>query len=165
MKHIIILMVFLSAHLSAQTLTVLYETPDALPITPYLPEKTDDNDNDKGNNEPEKNTASDVFPVRSSHVSPGKVISRTAEFPYLHSPIFLMGYDPKSLAWLKASRTQLQAIGATGFVVSVESKEQFKEIKRIAKDLELVPVSGDGIAPFIGVKHYPVLVSKNAIEQ
>lgn len=158
MKNMLILIVFLSAQISAETLTVIYEHPDKLPITPYLPEPAEEVEDDT-----EKHGA--LFPVHSPRLSPGKVTARKVDLPYLQSPMFVVGYDPLSLAWLKSTIAQLKTLGATGLVVSVNTEEEFEEIKQITEDLHVMPVSGDGIATFLELTHYPALISRQGIEQ
>lgn len=161
-KHIGILLVFLSSSLCAQTLTVIYDSGDTLPIVPYLSKSMEQQSAREAT--PEKAITS-LFPVVSPSLSPGIVEPKAMSLQYLQSPIFVIGYDNTSLIWLKKYTSRLKEIGAVGMVVSVDSIDQFNEIKNSAKDIEFIPASGEGIHSFLGLDHYPVLITKQGFEQ
>lgn len=107
----------------------------------------------------------DPLPVRSQALTPGLVHSRIIDRPGLDMPVFIVGYDKLSLKWLQHNREQLIKHHATGIVVNVDNQEQLNHLRQIAEGLEVNPVSGDKIAKQLELAHYPVLISRNRIEQ
>jgi integrating conjugative element protein (TIGR03765 family) len=106
----------------------------------------------------------DMLPVRSPSLSPGKVLRRMVQAPGLR-PIFLIGDDDLSKAWLRARLPLLKQIKATGFVVDVSTAPALQALRQIAGGLELVPASGVDLAQRMQIKHYPVLITSSTIEQ
>jgi integrating conjugative element protein (TIGR03765 family) len=105
----------------------------------------------------------DLLPVRSTRLSPGTITPRAIHVPGL-APMFLIGDDSRSRAWLRANAEKLHSLRAIGFVVQVESEEALRSLRRVAPNLMLVPASGDDLAQRLGLKHYPVLVTATSIE-
>jgi len=96
-------------------------------------------------------------------LSPGTITPRAIHAPGL-KPIFLIGDDSRSRAWLRANTEKLHALRAVGFVVQVESEEALRSLRHLAPNLILVPASGDDLAQRLGLRHYPVLVTATGIE-
>jgi len=96
-------------------------------------------------------------------LTPGTITPRPIHVPGL-TPIFLIGDDSRSRAWLRANTEKLHALRAVGFVVQVESEDALQSLRHLAPDLTLVPASGDDLAQRLGLKHYPVLVTATGIE-
>ncbi len=65
---------------------------------------------------------SDMLPVRSMRLSPGHVARRVIEAPGL-PPLFLVGDDERSRAWLRRRAQRLRELNAVGLVVNVASAE------------------------------------------
>lgn len=105
-----------------------------------------------------------LFPIKSQ-LSPGSVRARTISAPGLVQPIFLVGYDQSSIAWLSQRSAVLQDIGATGLVVNVPNRRAMTELQQAAGNLTLTPVVADDIAQNLGITNYPVLVTQTSIEQ
>lgn len=76
-----------------------------------------------------------------------------------------MGDDEYSQAWLRRRADNLQALGAAGLVVNVETAEDLANLRRLVPCLSLSPVSADELARRLGLNHYPVLVTATGIEQ
>lgn len=91
--------------------------------------------------------------------------SRSANIKHLFSPIFIVGDDPISLAWIKHYKSTLDKVHAVGLVVSASSINSIKKIKAAAGKVRLYPAEGDAVSQFFGIKCYPVLISKHLIEQ
>ncbi|MDD2127000.1 integrating conjugative element protein [Pseudomonas monteilii] len=106
----------------------------------------------------------DMLPVRSIRLSPGDVPRRTLEAPML-PPLFLVGDDEHSRTWLLQRASRLQALGAMGLVVNVESAQALAALRALAPGLLLSPVSGDDLAERLALHHYPVLITATGIEQ
>lgn len=106
----------------------------------------------------------DMLPVQSTTLSPGDVTSRPLDAPGL-PPLFLVGDDPRSRAWLQQRYSMLREIKAVGLVINVTSKHALDSLRDLAPDLTLSPVSADDLAQRLNLTHYPVLITAGAIEQ
>ena len=104
------------------------------------------------------------FPVRSDQLTPGELQGRVINAPGLQ-PLFLIGDDAMSKAWLSQRRDQLQQLNAVGIVVNVASAERFAEVQRWADGLQMVPAPSNDLAQRLGIKHYPLLITATAIQQ
>lgn len=122
----------------------------ALPFAPPLP--------------PTRYGEANFVAVRSTHLSPGLIDRRVIAAPGL-TPMFLIGDDPLSRAWLKKRLATLQALGAVGLIVQVASYPDLEALRRLAPGVRLVPASGDDIARRLDLHHYPVLITATGIEQ
>ena len=106
----------------------------------------------------------DMLPVRSSTLSPGTVSWRSITSPLLQ-PIFLVGDDALSRAWLRQRLPLLRQIKATGFVVNVSTAPALQALRQIARGVSLTAASGDDLGQRLQIKHYPVLITRSIIEQ
>ncbi|MCU7247284.1 integrating conjugative element protein [Pseudomonas koreensis] len=106
----------------------------------------------------------DFLPVRSLALSPGPVQRRKLEAAGLPS-FFLIGDDPLSRFWLKQRATWLAKRNVVGLVVNVQSKIALEGLRQIAPGLTLAPVSADDLAQRLSLKHYPVLITADRVEQ
>lgn len=105
-----------------------------------------------------------MLPVRSALLSPGDVARRVIQAPGLR-PLFLVGEDDRSRAWLHQRASALRELGAVGLVVQVESPQALASLRALIPGLMLAPASGDELAQRLGLRHYPVLVTATGIEQ
>lgn len=105
-----------------------------------------------------------ILPVRSSHLSPGQITSRALNMPGLR-PLFLVGEDPQSLAWLRQRATELQEMGAAGLAVEVTDTEALARIRAAAPGITILPVNGNDTAARLQIEHYPVLITATSLEQ
>ena len=111
-------------------------------------------------------TASGVqVPIITPSLHPGAFRSRDAFFPNLIQPLFIVGSDPRSLAWLKQWRDVLYKLGAIGWVVQAHDAADLKAIATAGHGMKFMAMSGKGISHIFGIKTYPVLISQRAIEQ
>ena len=106
----------------------------------------------------------DMLPVHSTRLSPGRVQSRTIAAPGL-TPLFLIGGDERSRAWLRQRLSRLRERHAVGFVVNIDSAQALSQLRTLAPGLILAPVSGDDIAQRLRLRHYPVLITATGIMQ
>lgn len=104
-----------------------------------------------------------VFPVKTPELTPGTVQGRVINAPGLR-PVFLIGDDERSQAWLQQRRDQLVQISAVGLVVNVASEGRLNAMKAWAPGLPLAPTSGSDIATRLGLSHYPVLITPTTIQ-
>ncbi len=112
-----------------------------------------------------------LLPIRTSEMSPG-ILDGTAPTPavrerlaQLTRPVFLIGADSQSVDWLARYRDRLQALGAIGMLVQVNTAEELAAVENAAGDVVIVPASGSMLAHVLGLRHYPVLISREGIEQ
>ena len=117
---------------------------------------------------PKKKLPLKVFnplPIVTPNLTPGLVTKRTINQPYLSNPMFIFGSDPFSLKWLQNNKPLLQRINAIGILVNVETEEQLKRIVIMGKGLKIIPAPAVDLAKQLKLTHYPVLISKQHIEQ
>ncbi|MNN43901.1 hypothetical protein D3C81_1581650 [compost metagenome] len=105
-----------------------------------------------------------MLPVRSVLLSPGDVLRRVVRAPGL-MPLFLIGDDARSHAWLRQRQATLRELGTVGLVVNVESAAALAALRKLAPGLNLSPASGDDLVQRLGLRHYPVLIMSTGIEQ
>ncbi|MCF5088472.1 integrating conjugative element protein [Pseudomonas gessardii] len=105
-----------------------------------------------------------MLPISSSRLSPGKITPRTLDMPGL-PPFFLVGDDPKSLAWLQERGTVLRELGTVGLAVEVADLKALARIRAAAPGITILPLNGNSIATRLQIKHYPVLVTATSLEQ
>lgn len=105
-----------------------------------------------------------VLPVHSAHLTPGDVPRRALNLPGI-TPLFLVGQDPASLAWLSQHAQALQDLSASGLAVEVADAQALRRIQAAAPELSIWPVSGDDIAKRLELEHYPVLILPTGLEQ
>lgn len=106
------------------------------------------------------------YPVRTPGLSPGAVPGRATRLPQLAGrPLFLVGNDSFSKAWLGQHQARLKAVGAVGLLVQAETAQDLAAIQALAPGVPISPIDGTGTAKALGLAHYPVLVSAGRIEQ
>lgn len=111
------------------------------------------------------------LPIRTPEMTPAPLAKQTLEpalrerLSQLTRPLFLVGSDPESLNWLAQHREQLQALGAVGMLVQADSAAELAAVERAGTDLVIVPASGSLLARLLGIRYYPVLISRDGIEQ
>lgn len=113
---------------------------------------------------PDPRTLSWVLPVHSARLMPGDVPRRALDLPGI-VPLFLVGADATSLAWLAEHAPALKRLGANGLAVEVADAAALQHIQAVAPELTIWPVSGDDIAERLELGHYPVLITPTGLEQ
>ncbi|OBX04292.1 integrating conjugative element protein [Gallibacterium genomosp. 3] len=106
----------------------------------------------------------DLLPIVSHLMKVGKVVPRKMNLPTMQ-PMFLIGDDEVSEMWLRQRLAYLTEIGATGLVVNIKDYERLQQLRTIAKNMPLLPVSADDLAQRLQLTHYPVLITQQSIEQ
>jgi integrating conjugative element protein (TIGR03765 family) len=113
----------------------------------------------------------DGLPVHTPELSVGplpqaapaaEVLERLARLP---QPVFLVGADSDSLAWLAGHRAALAEHGAVGFLVEAQTQAQLEAVRAAGEGLAIVPSSASQLAQVLGLTRYPVLLSAEGIEQ
>ena len=105
-----------------------------------------------------------LLPIRSPGLTPGRVARRDSKRPFAR-PFFLIGADGLSREWFGTHRNRLAEIGAVGMLVEAETLDDLHAIAAIADGLPILPASASDIAEALGLSHYPVLITKDGIEQ
>lgn len=153
-------------------LTEIYVSPNAISALPFYNKiKAKSRDGRIGSSKPKQHydkkrprTLYDALPVSTPNLTVGYQSSIKWNKPEYTPPVFIIGYDQASIDWLLKYKETLLKGNAVGFVVNVQSKEQFDYIVSLAKGLDIYPRSGE---PFyrIGIRHYPALISQFGVEQ
>ena len=107
------------------------------------------------------------LPIKTPEMSPGRVTPRAINQPYMTRPLFLIGTDRLSQQWLIQNRIKLSELNAAGMIIQADTTEELQAIARISNgyNLQIMPASATDIAHQLDLKHYPVLIWKNGIEQ
>ncbi|KFF48754.1 hypothetical protein GY26_12115 [Gammaproteobacteria bacterium MFB021] len=107
----------------------------------------------------------DMLPLESEQLTPGTVTPRQLDLPGGFTPVFLVGDDDLSRQWLAQRGDILREMNAVGLVVQVADEPSLQALRNAAQGLEIRPVSGDGLAERLGLRHYPALISQRGIDQ
>ena len=163
------LAVALVPSLTKAELAVIYDSGDTQPIAPFLEvfDPADRSPHQSPVVAPPPLGAADPeawLPIRSLGLTPGPVQSRAIDRPFSR-PFFLIGADALSMQWLQAYRERLKSIGAVGMLVQADTREDLRRVAQLADGLAILPASATDIARALGIKHYPVLISSERIEQ
>ena len=169
----VLLSILAAPSLVAGALTVIYDSGETYPLAPFL--EVFDEEPSQGKRpqaspvppRPPALGAADLdrlLPIQSPGLMPGRVEPRAVQRPFAR-PFFLIGADSFSREWLTAHRTRLAEIGAVGMLVEAETLDDLRAIAAIAEGLPILPASASDIAAALGLSHYPVLITKDGIEQ
>lgn len=102
------------------------------------------------------------LPVVTPSLTPGEVIPRRVASG-ITQPLFLVGADPRSRAWLRARGAELTRRQALGFVVNVRTRAELDALRRLVPKLTLTPIPGDALARHFALRHYPVLITAEGL--
>ncbi len=80
-------------------------------------------------------------------------------------PFFMVGSDEGSLRWLSVNAKTLKDLGALGLLVQAKSRADIRRVIEAAQGLSITPGSGSDLARVLGIRHYPVLITKDGITQ
>jgi integrating conjugative element protein (TIGR03765 family) len=105
-----------------------------------------------------------VLPVATPELTPGFIEPRTLKLPGIGA-LFLVGDDAQSQEWLSRNAELLSRRGAVGMVVNVSSSASLQQLRQIAPNLQLAPVSGSDLARRLKLEHYPVLITEHSLSQ
>ena len=130
-------------------------SPDAIPVKPAV--------QDLGAADPVR-----LLPLRSSGLTPGPVAYRPLPTLYegmLTRPVFLVGADRISKAWLQQHRARLLSLGAVGLLVQAETAQDLNTMATLAAGPPLLPAAATDLVQALDLTHIPVLISRRGIEQ
>ena len=167
----LVLLCMLTPVFAAPPLTVLYDSGNTQPLAPLLAASgfaTQAEAADLPPIAPPMDVVMQQFlTVHSPSLNPGVqpriAVGKAGAF--LPRPIFLVGADEASLSWLASHRTALVTLGAVGLVVEANGEADILKVRRVAGELPLAAGSGEMLAEQFGVRHYPVLIGPEWIEQ
>jgi integrating conjugative element protein (TIGR03765 family) len=83
--------------------------------------------------------------------------------PPLRRPLFLIGADPDSFAWLDRHAEALDQLGALGLIVQAATPAEVDGLRRRAPGVSMIVAAGDDVAVQLGIRHYPVVIGPGSI--
>jgi integrating conjugative element protein (TIGR03765 family) len=98
------------------------------------------------------------FPVRTTRLSPGQMATTPTPLHQGQQPLFVIGNDDVSLDWIEVNKPYLLEIGARGFVVSVDTEQDWHQLREWLAPLDVKAVTGDAFHEVFGLTHYPFLL-------
>ena len=167
------LSILMTSSLAFAELTVIHDSGETQPLAPFLEVFDEGDSQDKGpqvsTSPPETQAlgAADLerlLPIHSPELTPGVVEPRTLQQSFAR-PFFLIGSDAFSREWLATHRGRLVEIGAVGMLVEAATLDDLRAIAEIAQGPAILPASANDIAKALDLVHYPVLITKDGIEQ
>ena len=164
----LVLTLLLVPLLAQAGLTVIYDSGNTQPLAPFLG-VIEESEVPQEQPAPTNNRlgAADLdtlLPIKSPGLTPGPIQPQAVKRPFTR-PFFLIGSDSLSRQWLSRHRGRLLEVGAVGMLVQAETIADLEAIAQLGQGLQIMPASGSDIAKALGISHYPVLVSRDGIEQ
>ncbi len=165
-------------------LAVIYDSGQTRPLAPLLEPllsdtpQTHETSHAEGPSRPDlghlpgEGMLTRLLPVRSPSLRVGTLVD-TAPVLGVRArlaqanlrPFFLVGSDPFSLRWLAANAQTLRKLGAVGLLVQAETEEDVRRVGEAAQGLSITPGSGSDLARTLGIRHYPVLITRDGFMQ
>tara|TARA_R110002167_G_scaffold204404_11_gene408591 strand:+ start:7425 stop:7976 length:552 start_codon:yes stop_codon:yes gene_type:complete len=141
-----------------------------VPISKYIPDSAMPDDHGKKlfEDRGRKKLLSSQYPVRTPSMSVGPVsASELEKLPknnVVVQPMFIIGYDRVSMAWLQNNKEFLRSNHAIGLVVNVDNAQQMDQLIAIAGEgVRMQPTPGEDMAEHMGIRHYPFYIDKNGV--
>ena len=107
-----------------------------------------------------------VFPMVSKKMSVGKLAAPIKHGKQGINPFFVLGADTASKGWIIKNKAVLQEQGIVrGLLTNVPNGDAFREMSVAAKPLKLYVLNTDDIAEIFGVSVYPIVITKEEIQQ
>jgi len=107
------------------------------------------------------------FPVVTTSMRIGRVTkeeARNVKYQMAARPMFILGYDPVSIDWLKQNRALLAEKKAIGLVVNVQNKAQMNRLQTIAgSEVLMQPAPGDRLSKSLKITHYPFYMDNTGV--
>lgn len=151
----------------AGSLVVIEERGPTVSVAPYFQAFQGEPETPSAQTRPHPTAAlpAPAFPIRTAGLKPGRLAARAADFTHLPVPLFIVGADPLSEAWLTERRAGLRAMSAVGMVIQASSAEDVARLQRLVPELPLTPLSGDDLARTLGLTAYPALITRTGVVQ
>lgn len=142
-------------------LKVIYDGGQTVPIGQFYSSLIADTQPTPGSMRPRSPMAPLLFPVRTIKMTPGLFTgaSRVTRKSFLLHPIFFVGDDAISRAWLLRNKDRLQQSRASGMVVNVVNYDRFKTLQNLVPGVPMAPSSADEVSKTLGIRLYPALVT------
>lgn len=150
---------------SESKLIVIYDSGNTYPIDKYLPSRSQQLFDESSKEKEAKNRLPFKLPITTPSMQVGEVTITPQHLSQLQRPLFLIGSDDFSKAWLEKNKTKLKDIGADGLLIQAQTTEDVATMLKLANGIKLVPASAESFAERLGLSHYPVLLSKQGWEQ
>lgn len=160
-----------SASTPALALDVILDTGEGQPTAPYLERIEQEPDSDQAPPRPPVNDAlTHMLPVEPSRlrVAPlrGEPSTEVLErLQHLPRPLCLVGSDEQSMNWLAHHREALRQAGAVCMLVQAGTRKDLERVRDVARDIPVQVAHGDDLAARLQLEVYPVLISRDGIEQ
>ncbi|MEG7523134.1 MAG: integrating conjugative element protein [Chromatiales bacterium] len=164
----------LASHLIQASPVVIHDAGGE-PLAPYIQRMFEEEpgaETERNKRTPTQDNAGQTsvpftLPITTPEMSPGRFTPRPIDQPFMSRPLFLIGSDRFSRHWFIQNRERLSELNAAGMLIQVDSIEDLRTMARLSGgyNLQIMPASGSDIAHQLGLKHYPVLIWKNGIEQ
>ena len=139
-------------------------------IEPYLPKKTRSSKTrmkKKFDARRRTKLVNAHFPVRTRAMTVGPVSNDEAagvRYDIMERAIFIVGYDPVSINWLRKNRELLSEKKAIGMVVNVENEQQMNELQRIVgSSVIMQPTPGARLSEHMKINHYPFYMDSEGV--
>ncbi len=143
----------------------IHDSGQTLPIAPYLAplyaEQVPARRRSPANPPLQNATPiSAMFPLKTTLLAPGKIAPTNVKM-LMPMPIFVVGDDPVSRAWMNRNAKVLFDLQATGIVVQATTEAQFWAFRNAYPALRMVPSHGDDLNRTFGLKAYPFLIKSD----
>lgn len=138
-------------------------------ISHYLPKREDPNKKmlESFHKNHSKTMFDAHFPVVTKGMSVGRLTDeevKNIRYDFLTRSVFIVGYDPVSLKWMKENKAFLADKKAIGLVINVKNRHQLNEMQSLVGDqVVLQPTPGDTFVEHVKIKHYPFYVDANGV--
>ena len=106
-----------------------------------------------------------LLPIKTPELTPGAFESNRAHKRAGVQPFCIVGYDEFSIEWVLEVKSVLLENNAVCFIVNVETIEELNELREAISPVPWQLLRGGTLARQLGIKHYPVLISRMGIEQ
>ncbi len=105
------------------------------------------------------------LPVHTPNMTPGKEPARSFSIPSLPQPVCLVGTDEYSRHWIAHHRQRLLDLKAMCIVVEAPDRASLDGLVKTLGEIPWFAAPGTDIAKIHQLSHYPVLISREYIEQ
>lgn len=164
--HLPLITVGLTTGLAMAEPVILYDSGQTAPLAPYAAALTGASNSAPAPAPVAPPPAGAILlslpPIVTPELTPGVAAPRPGPLP-LPQPLFLVGADPFSLRWLTAHRDRLRRIGAVGLLVQAPAPTDLATVRAVAGDLVILPMPGSDLARWVGLTHYPVLLTSAGV--
>jgi integrating conjugative element protein (TIGR03765 family) len=170
LRTLVLLTLCLLAAALVEAAPVVIHDAGGEPLAPYIQRLFEEEPSTQKKPPPQSSgqaSAPFTLPIKTPEMTPGRVTPRPINQPYMSRPLFMIGTDRLSQQWFVQNRKRLSELNAAGMIVQADSMDGLHTIARLVDGLnvQIMPAPASDIARQLGLKHYPVLIWKNGIEQ